>query len=185
MRLTAGETRIEVSFWFVAVPAILLNVTPGLDPLICFCFCILHEIGHLAMMYAFGCAPEKIEFGYFGMRIDEGAAMLKTSHEVLTAAAGPAVSLILAAALYLYGFRYAAVVNAALGLFNLLPVPMLDMGRIITALTGGGVVLRRVGTAVCLILTAVGIALAVHSRRNFTLLAVSLYLLSGTLRGRE
>lgn len=111
---------------------------------------LLHELGHSVVAQRFGIPIARIDLHLLG-----GTAMMTRSpatprQEILVAAAGPAVSLALAAgfaalALALGGqigltlggpadlMAYAAIVNLGIGLFNLLPALPMDGGRIFRA----------------------------------------------------
>ncbi len=179
MTFTVKSTSVGISFWFAAVLAFLLLFT-GNSAAVCFILCIMHEAGHLAAMLIFGSVPRKLELGYFGMKIVTGSRLLSPQKEIITAAAGPAVNILLAAVLLLIKKEEWAIISLALALFNLLPVPMLDGGRILANLLHNEKFIRITGLAVSLLLLAFGIFTAVKTGRNFTFLAVSLYLLTGT-----
>lgn len=102
---------------------------------------LLHELGHAVVSRKLGVPVSGIELSFFG-----GAAKMvelpkSANHEIAIAAAGPAVSLILAAAgfglyaatgvgiLYLLGW-----INVVIAIFNLLPALPMDGGRILRAL---------------------------------------------------
>jgi Zn-dependent protease len=118
---------------------------------------LLHELGHAVVAQRLGIGISGIHLHLLG-----GVALMKgtpkrPSDEVFIAAAGPAVSLALAAAfgglawatgatLRLQGMglvdllAYAALLNAAMALFNLLPALPMDGGRIFRA-----ALVRRLG----------------------------------------
>ena len=89
-----------------------------------------HEIGHLLAMTVLGEQPQKIVFGSFGIRIEKRPGTRLSYHkEILIYAAGPAVNL-LAAGLFA-GHPAVCRVHLLLGIFNLLPVGVLDGGQIL------------------------------------------------------
>ncbi len=109
--------------------------------LLAFASVLLHELGHAVVARQLQVRVSSIELSFFG-----GAAKMvelprSANHEIAIAAAGPAVSLVLAAA----GFMLGAVtgvglltllgwINMAIAGFNLIPALPMDGGRILRAL---------------------------------------------------
>jgi Zn-dependent protease len=108
---------------------------------------LLHELGHSLVARRFGVDVAEIELHFFGGTAKMLSMPKRPRDEVVIAAAGPAVSLLLALGAglllvpaYLWAptvvARLAAVVfqvNLMLGLFNLLPALPMDGGRILRA----------------------------------------------------
>jgi len=102
---------------------------------------LLHELGHAVVARRLGVRVSGIELSFFG-----GAAKMiqlprTATHEVLIAAAGPAVSLLLAG----FGLGIGAITHSAffswlgwtnfiIAAFNLIPALPMDGGRILRAL---------------------------------------------------
>ena len=87
----------------------------------------VHELGHLAVIYAFGSRPEFLSVGGFGAQIHTGP--LDNRAEFFCAAAGPAASLCLLSLCRF--FPKLALCGAVQGMFNLIPVHPMDGGRIL------------------------------------------------------
>ena len=173
MTVKIKDNALEINFRFAAVLTFLLLFFPDGSAAVCFALCLAHETGHLAAMLLLGCVPRKIKLDFFGMRLDTGSRLISTAGELLIAAAGPAVNIAAAAVLHYMSFERAAVLSAGLAFFNLLPVPMLDGGRILSAFIRNEGILKYIGFAVCGLLLITGIYAAVKTKRNFTILAVS------------
>jgi Zn-dependent protease len=114
---------------------------------------LLHELGHAVVAQRFGIPIASIDLHLLG-----GMALMRGQprtprQEILIAAAGPAVSLALAAGLSALAalaggtprlvpqgpadlLAYAGILNLGLGLFNLLPALPMDGGRIFRAALG-------------------------------------------------
>lgn len=106
---------------------------------------VLHELGHSLVARLFGCATRDITLTLIGGCASLERIPRKAYQELLTAAAGPAVSFLLGVAFY-FGAHFspwaftanalfiAAVINFTLGAFNLLPGFPMDGGRIFRSL---------------------------------------------------
>ncbi|MDD3193311.1 MAG: hypothetical protein PHE47_05580 [Oscillospiraceae bacterium] len=89
-----------------------------------------HELGHLLAMVAMGERPQRIVFGSFGIRMEKRPGIrISYGKEIGIYAAGPAVNLLIA----LLFWKAPAVwqVHLLLGLFNLLPMGVLDGGQLL------------------------------------------------------
>ena len=87
----------------------------------------VHELGHLAVIHAYGSRPEFLSVGGFGAQIHTGP--LDNRAEFFCAAAGPAASLFLLSLCRF--FPKLALCGAVQGMFNLIPVHPMDGGRIL------------------------------------------------------
>lgn len=102
------------------------------------CAAALHELGHLAAVYALGGGVSRLRLTAAGAEL-RLAGMPGYGAELLCAAAGPAVNLLLALVFARLGTQKTVLfagINLALGAFNLLPVSPLDGGRCILAAAG-------------------------------------------------
>lgn len=154
-------------YWFMgAVTAILLFVSV-----------LLHELGHSFVALRYGVPVRSITLFLFGGVARIGAEPPSATAELLIAAAGPLVSLVLAIGFYvvqplvagiepLLGLaKYLAYINIALVLFNLIPGYPLDGGRVLRAIvwaTTGSIrratlVAANVGRLFAFILIFVGV----------------------------
>lgn len=104
-----------------------------------FGFVLLHELGHAVVARALGVHTAEIELGFLG-----GAAKMELTrnprHELLIAAAGPAVSLMLGGlglglglATGSHYVMLAGWINVVIAGFNLIPALPMDGGRILRA----------------------------------------------------
>ena len=87
----------------------------------------VHELGHLAVIHAYGSRPEFLSVGFFGAQIHTGP--LDNRAEFFCAAAGPAASLFLLSLCRF--FPKLARCGAVQGMFNLIPVHPMDGGRML------------------------------------------------------
>ncbi len=150
----------------------------------------VHELGHLITMRIMGSKIKEFRIDIWGLNIRLDKTM-SYKQEIITAAAGPAASLLLAFFASFLG-RYTgsegAYIVAGVSLvfcaFNLLPVMMLDGGKILydaLALTTGLVRAEKViCVASCIVIGALmtaGAALLIWTRLNFTLLLAAVWML--------
>ena len=183
MILRFKGTAVQIDFWFAAVLTFLLLFFPNGNAALCFVLCVLHEIGHLAAMTVFGSKPRKIQLGFFGMKIVADNKLVSPIKEIIIAAAGPAVNLMLAVILYFLKRNEAEILSLGLGLFNLMPVSMLDGGHILLAVHKNRKAAKITDCVCCFLLLLFGIIIAFYTKRNFTVLIVSIYLLIGCVTG--
>lgn len=136
---------VELNLSFLLLLAVVFIGYGGLAGVLVVCLAfasvLVHELGHALVARRLGVHVSGIELSFFG-----GAAKMvqmprSADHEIAIAAAGPAVSLMLAGA----GFGLAAAlhspllwmigsVNLVIAGFNLIPALPMDGGRILRAL---------------------------------------------------
>lgn len=143
----------------------------------------MHEAGHFAAMYVYGCRPSLVSIGLFGVRVEQ-ARPVGYLKSVMVSLAGPAVNLVTFSVLALLtGMTIPAVIHLVIAVLNLLPIESLDGGQalyFLLAMKTGEERAERIcffaSVAVLIPLATVGFFLLIRSGYNFTLLAVSLYL---------
>lgn len=182
--------RIEVKFLFIAVLAMLLTVDRSGVVLYAFISSAAHELAHLLAMLLFKGNVLSISFEIFGIRIVKTDSLL-LHEEIITLLAGPSVNILLfflCSGSALPSVSLIAAVNLAIGVFNLLPVGSLDGGMVVSLLCNhfwgsktGNKVVFAISLIILVPLVVLGIILLVQTRTNFSLLAVSLFLLAGLL----
>ena len=127
--------RIEVSPGAAVALAVLVCIDPAA---LCAPFLLaaaMHEGGHLAALRLCRVPVRRLHIGLGGAVLETG--LRGAREEVLCAAAGPAVNLLLAAVLWRAQPVF-ALINLLLGAWNLLPVFPLDGGRIAGVLFSKG-----------------------------------------------
>jgi hypothetical protein len=150
----------------------------------------VHELGHLLALRCLGYHVREFRFELWGLTIGYDKPMSYV-HELITAAAGPVFSILLAVAASYYG-RFGgggdaylvAGVSLVCGAFNLLPVMRLDGGKLLydtAALLGGLECADRLLTVTsCAViggLLTFGAAVLIWTHVNFTLLLAGVWLL--------
>ncbi len=126
--------KIEFSFSFFTVSALMLLLSNGKIALMCFLSSVLHELGHLSLMLLFSQKISAVTFGAFGVRIDRtGAGLQSYKKQALIALGGVFVNFALCAfSMLIYAAskkEEAAIlffINLFLALLNLMPADGLD-----------------------------------------------------------
>lgn len=182
-----GPCRIQVNFSFFALIAFCCIFTGAEGGLACFLAVCVHEAAHLAVMGAFGILPEKIYLSAMGCRVEvNGQENLKDSQNILISMAGPGINwltLALAAAMGFGGSTFSGA-SFAMAFIHSLPIEPLDGGlamryflRSKYPTEKAGRISRAISTLILIPLAALGFIVLLHSRYNYSLLALSLYLM--------
>lgn len=195
MQIELKITRVEFSISFVIVVTLMLLFFDEKIVLFSLASSFLHEIGHLVAIRFCGEKLHKVVFGAFGLRI-ERQTFTNTSYknEVIIALGGIAVNCFLFLfAVFVFSFTknetvlIFGIINLMIALFNSLPLKSLDMGRAVYFL-----LLARFSNekaeqiswtislifALCFLVFTVFYCVLI--KLNFSLLAVSIYLLTET-----
>ena len=179
-----GGITFRLSLWFPASIIVMLSLDRSGLTALCLLASIAHETGHFLTMLLFQDAPSCITLGCFGMRVERRPTQ-RLSYPALCAVSlsGPLVNALCCALLW-HTAQNAALIHGVLAVFHLLPVMSLDGGEAIYAVLCCRLseecadrVLLICSVVVLYPLTALGFWLLLASGYNFTLLAVSIYLL--------
>ena len=190
MVITLGRLRISGAALFAFTAACFFNIGDITAEVLLALFA--HELGHMAALRLAGNRLAEFSIDIWGLTIRYEKTMSYKA-EIITAAAGPAASLLLALAASLagrlWGFESAYIVagvSLVCGVFNLLPAMRLDGGRILYAtaalLADLEAAERLLCVASCVViggLLTAGAALLIWTRVNFTLLLAAVWLLIG------
>lgn len=189
MKFKLFDTEIYISFLFAATVTIMLLTDKTGYMLPALFAIILHELGHLFMMWLLECAPKRIKLIPASVQIT-APFQKRYRNDILVAAAGSSVNILLFLTLYFnyLAFRnevtlYFALLNLVIGGFNLLPVKGLDGGTILFCILEkykgpdkAAVTLKIITIilAVALILTA--ITLTLRGKINISMYIIGIYL---------
>lgn len=152
---------------------------------------LVHELGHLIAMAALGEQPQSISFGGFGVRMERRpGTRIPYQKEIWIYGAGPAVNL-LAALLFFFDPKICRV-HLILGIFNLLPMGVLDGGQILRCvlqqkmeMVRGDFWRRTISLCCGLLLIISAFAVFWTSGYNASLLTTSVYLMWMLLAGND
>lgn len=156
---------------------------------------LLHEGGHVAALWVFRAPPREVRLSALGCRlVPDPARPLTPARSLGVSLAGPGVNLLAFGALSLWGAGGSplGLANLGLGLFHTLPVPPLDGGLAFSTLLRwrlgedlAGRWSKGVAVLFLLPLAALGFFVLLRTRYNFSLLALSLYLMLFLALGKE
>lgn len=198
MRFAIKGIQIEFGFWFAFVICFLLTCSDNTVIQLTVLFSLLHECGHLLSDCCFGVRPQEIRFGLFGMTIVRAADLrLSYRQEICTALAGPMVNLFFCLLfLGMYSvkssmpFLQCGIVNLYIFAFNAMPVFSLDGGRALEAFLHFHMqnehrilTVQKIVSLICIsVVMCFGFLILFSSKRNFTLLLLSFYLMVALFR---
>lgn len=183
------DKRAAISPLFVLV-TVLFPVLSGNNWICLFALAaLLHECGHLAVLWLLGGRVERLSLRLTGAEIGYRSERLSYGGEVLLALAGPGINLLCACLCAVLTrlwseprlYRFIGC-HLALALFNLLPALPLDGGRVLKALLEsrwpftGEVITRAISGGVGLFLLLLGLYV-LKINRNPTLLAAGVVIL--------
>ncbi len=181
----AKRISVEISPLFFALMAwLLLYDEKGLAAG-CLAASLIHECGHLSMMFWRKSPPDAIRVGLFGMRVErQDTSTLSFWDDLLIAAGGPLVNLLCFLVFWILGAETAAAIHLVIAGLNLLPVEPLDGGQILQNLLYQRLereiadrVLLITSLSVILPLGVLGFWVLLQSGCNPSLLLVDLYLI--------
>ena len=191
---TINGVQIILNNWFIALLILFFLAGMGGKALAVFSAVILHEVAHAMTARMMGLSVREIELMPFGGvaridRLNETGSM----NEFIIAAAGPAMSLVLAAVMHIGAIEYKewseayafyARVNLTLAVFNLMPGLPLDGGRMLRAFLAQRMDYARATAIVGKISSAISLCLVIFmvydfyagGKVNFTVLIAAVFL---------
>lgn len=196
MTIETGRTSYKLSFSFIAFTVLMMLLLDEKIVFLSLCSSIVHECGHLFFIFAVGDKPKTVELTLFGMRIDrKESANLSYKKEALIASGGIIFNLIFALCCYIIYcvvgkeiFIMLTVVNIVIMLINSIPVHVLDFGRVLRY-----ILLLHFDSEKCEkiliwlsyifvgIVSAITVLYCIFINMNFSLIAVTLYIISITV----
>ncbi|WP_322173769.1 hypothetical protein [Acutalibacter caecimuris] len=193
--ITIGKCQVQVYFSCFALLAFCCIFNGMGGGAACFLAVILHECAHLAAMWVFGVYASQVTLTALGCRVVPSKGKnLPDCRQAVVSLAGPGVNLLcflLALALGAAQSTFAGA-SLALGIAHSLPIEPLDGGLalryLLRARLGGprAEKLSRMLSALFLFpLAVLGFLVLLHTRYNYSLLALSVYLMLYLVLGRD
>ncbi len=154
--LQIGNVQLRLSVTFFAVLAWLFACQDAAVWQAAFGACLLHECGHLVMMYALRQSVRQVTCYGVGIQIRAESCFYPLWQDMLVLLAGPFCNLVVAFLLWLcFGRGEMMWLQLGTGLLNLLPFRQLDGGAALRMLLTER--WERLLTVVCILLAAAGI----------------------------
>lgn len=195
IRLFGGRLKINL----LMIPAVVILIALGMgDVVLCTIpALILHEWAHILAAAAVGMTITEMELFPFGCAAKMQCFAMSRAKEIIVAAAGPAVNMIAACAVFIIdrytdGFEYAGKLisaNIAIATVNLLPALPLDGGRIARAAFASQLGYRRatkfmalMGVFFAAIMMGAGIYMAVESAFNPSFFVMGFFLCLSSIK---
>lgn len=183
LSLRIRNTRLEIRFGFLAVPALILTLGGGAHLLPALFAAAVHEAGHILAAHICGARIHSVRFGAMGIRMLGNLHTLSFLRQAAVSLAGPLMNL-LCFFLCLPLPRAYCAIQLCLFLFHILPAVPLDGGTALycalcSVLSEKNASRWCVGISVTLsfLLGVLGFSILLRSKGNFTLLAVAVYIL--------
>ncbi len=194
MKFKLFGTEIYISFLFAALITVMLLTDKTGYMLPALFAVLLHETGHLFMMWVIDCAPKRIKLIPASIQITT-PFQKRYRNDILIAASGPVVNIILFLTLYFnflaFGNQitlYFALLNLVIALFNLLPVKGLDGGTILYCILAkfkgperAAVILKIITLVLAVLIIVTAITLSLRGRFNISIYIMGIYLLIASL----
>ena len=188
MTFIIKNCKITVSFLFLAVLAIFLLCNDNNIAQSGICAAFIHELGHLIFMFKFGFKLIEIKFTPFGIDIIKSSNLNQSYlKDAFISLSGSAVNLAVIPVFSLLNynyFYYFILANAALGIFNLLPIEPLDGGQALYSLLcirfsseKSAKIVSVVSFIVLIPIAVLGFIILFKLPGNFSLLILCVYLM--------
>lgn len=182
-----GSCRVRLGFSCFALVAFCCLFTKIENGAFFMMAVILHESAHFAAMYAFRVIPASFSLSALGCRMVVPAENhLTLSQSAVVSLAGPGANwaAFLVFSLFHQGGHPFAMACLALGGLHILPIEPLDGGLALHSFLSGkigenkaAVICRAVSVIFLIPFATLGFLVLLRSRSNFSLLALSLYLM--------
>lgn len=193
MKLNFKGVRVEFGFSFVLVTTLMLLFFEERIVLLSVLSSLLHEGGHLFMMKLCSEKINRVVFGAFGVRIEKyafsGISYIKETAIALGGILVNIILLVISFSLYNINENETAlifgVINLLIALMNSVPIGSLDMGRAVKFLLflrtdeeKAEKISEIISLLFLIAFTVFTVFYCVLIKLNFSLIAVSIYLLS-------
>lgn len=126
LRLYIGDVKVQIEYSFVLIISFFL-LLGNYSMMYVLLFSALHELGHIALLYALGGKADKITVAYYGIGLKH-QAKFTVGKEILFLLGGILVNGAFAI------FNVHRQINLSLLLINAMPIYPLDGGRVIKLL---------------------------------------------------
>ena len=194
MKFKLLGTEVYISFLFMAVITLMLAFDKTGLILPTLVAVLLHEMGHLFIMWVKGTSPKRIKLIPASVQITNSFGGGYRS-DIIVALAGPVVNILFFGVLYYnylcyhnQGTLYFALLNLLIGAYNLMPVIGLDGGTVLYCVLCNFVDVNKAELALKLVSFFIGmtvniaaVTLHLSGRLNLSLYIMGIYILVTSL----
>lgn len=191
MMLFVKKTKIYINFPAFCIATLIIILSKSNALFWGMLAAVLHEFGHVFIMIKNNNIPSAININLFDIKITERSVCQCYKQDIITLLFGPLFNLIT----YFFILTLNMAINKKilicfmnenliLGLFNLLPINLLDGGKILYILICkckncilADKILKIISLSILMILTILGFFIFLSCKYNFSLLFISLYLI--------
>ena len=190
MTIKLFGVKVEISFFFTALIALLLFLDKTGLMCVGLLSAVIHETGHLIAMLIVGAKPEKMRFCAYGVLINKNVNMKSRLAQMLVFSGGCIFNVAFAVVSALLwkngaeGFIYFCAANIITALFSALPIKGLDGYDMLTLILSIKLPLNRaektasiIGAVFCFVPVAVFVSAFICGVLSINLMITSLYLI--------
>ena len=190
MEFRLFNTKISITFLFASSVALALVLDRTNTAVFALVASVLHECGHLIALKIVRCSVNGIVFMSAGARIDApDRNKISYVKEALVLLSGPMANILTFLVIWTLpvgeGGKYFAAVSLVVGSFNLLPIDVLDGGQLMSVALlsvmpyrSARIFVRIISIITVAIICVFALIMTANERNNFSLLILSVYLLS-------
>lgn len=172
---------VKISFGFILILTLMFILDKGHNALMSVTAIMLHELSHIAALLLLGGRIRAVSLSLCHVDINAYKDELSRGSRLLIALSGPGINLIIGFALFNY-LKDFALVNLAIGFFQLLPITSLDGDSALEALFVPCKMRKIISLVFCFFTALLGFTVLLNSEYNFSVLIISMYLIFLTLK---
>ena len=184
MKIKLKNFYLSVTFPSIALLAFIVISNFYTGYVLSFISILIHETGHLIVMFICRCKPDGFEISSFDIKIIKTQQYsLSLLADIFITLAGSVLNFI-AFILFLSVYETFAYVNLFMGAFNLLPISTLDGGQLLFLFLSRKLtpdlsckIIDSIAILISFPLFFIGLMILLKSKNNFSLLFLSIYMI--------
>lgn len=191
-----GKSKIQINFWFAVILSVIAVFDKSGYAWLGILTALLHELGHIIAMGIKGGFPKEIKFDIFNIDIvDDFRGIRNYKDDIFILLCGALMNFIAASvSLFIYYhveniiFLLFFWTNLFIGIFNILPVSVLDGGQALYLFLANKFEIHKCykivevfSILVLIPILLIGFLILLKSKYNFSLLFIGCYLIIMTL----
>ncbi len=177
-------TKFYISFGFLFVITLMFIFDETASALISLTAFAVHEISHIIFILLFKGRVDYIKFSLLELNISTKVYALSKWERIVVSLAG-AFGNFLMALIFFSINTSVSLINIAVGCFQLLPIIGFDGDNVLEILGLSSVIRKIISFSIAFLFSLVGFYVLLHSTYNFSILALSLYMIFITLTCKD